>query len=244
MIYKIKSNLKKFVRMFGFEIRRYDMSAASISLDSALRSTKATVLFDIGANIGQFARQVRSNGYRGLIVSFEPLNDAWFELNEVSRKDPMWVVHERCAVGYRSSLGVLNVSRNSVSSSLMRMLDAHVKAAPESCYIREEQVSVFSLDEVGSAYLSDDSVVFIKIDAQGYEGEILQGAEGLLRRASGLICELSLLDLYAGQWSLTQIISYLNDFGFDLWALKEGFINPSNGRVMQVDGIFIKRDSI
>ena len=143
----------------------------------------------MGANIGQFGRSLRDLGYEGRIVWFEPLHAAWNQLAEARRNDSLWEVADRAAIGNEDGEPEINVSGNSVSSSVLKMLKAHVRAAPAAAYVGTEKVPVRRLDTIGTDYLHDDSTLFIKIDTQGYEAQVLKGASDLLQKAVGLHLE-------------------------------------------------------
>jgi len=81
------------------------------------------------------------------------------------------------ALGASSGSIEMNVSANSVSSSPLEMLGAHLKAAPDSRYIRKESVPLRRLDEEATPYLKGSSSSFLKIDAQGFDLEVLEGAK-------------------------------------------------------------------
>ena len=79
------------------------------------------------------------------------------------------------------------------------MLEAHRAVAPDSAYVGTEAVTILKLDSVAAAYLSGAKNVFIKIDTQGYESQVLDGAEETLKHVVGVMLELSLVQLYEGQ---------------------------------------------
>lgn len=123
------------------------------------------------------------------------------------------------------------------------MLESHSKAAPESAYISSEKVPLRRLDSIGKSYLNKDSILFIKIDTQGYEDRVLQGAPDLLERAVGLQLELSLIPLYEGQRLYKDIILQLESLGFELLGIATAFVDPISGRLLQVDATFFRKSS-
>jgi FkbM family methyltransferase len=208
---------------------------------SALRIFEIDLVFDIGANEGQFANDLRAGGYSGRIVSFEPLMSAHRRLLQQSKNDSAWDVHSRCAVGDRLGEIELNISGNSVSSSILPMLAAHSKAAPESTYQGRETAPLVSLDSVAPLYICDAHAPFLKIDTQGYEWHVLDGALATLPKMRGILMELSLVQLYEGQRLWRDCIDRLETEGFFLWSLQPVFIDPANGRTLQWDGLFFRK---
>ncbi len=122
------------------------------------------------------------------------------------------------------------------------MLESHSSAAVGSAYIDSERVPIAKLDTIASRYLNQKSKLFIKIDTQGFEWQVLDGASETLKQALGVLCELSLVPLYGGQRLWRDIVDRLETEGFMLWALQRGFTDPRTGQSLQMDGIFLRRD--
>jgi len=197
------------------------------------------LVFDVGANAGQFAQQIRMAGFAGRIVSFEPLSEAHQRLREASTQDKLWSVHDRCALGESDGSTVIHVAGNSVSSSIMAMSQTHIEAAPGSAYVGQETVPVWRLDSVANPYLASASRPFLKIDTQGFEWHVLEGARETLPGLEGVLCELSLVVLYEGQHLWREMVDRLESAGFTLWGLQPGFMDQ-HGRNLQVDAIFFR----
>lgn len=239
----MKKAVRQFAHSLGFEIKRYLPSASDeAQLSKMLQMIDVNLIFDIGANEGQFVRKVRDYGYAKRIVSFEPLSSARKRLVSYVLGDSAWDVHEQSALGDQDGLIEIHISRNSSSSSVLPMLQSHSSAAVDSVFIDSEMVPVARLDTVASRYLSDQTNLFIKIDTQGYEWQVLDGARETLQQARGVMCELSLVSLYEGQKLWRDIVDRLDREGFMLWGLHKGFVDPRTGQQLQADGIFMRRD--
>lgn len=227
--------------LFGFELRRHPhRTNPDYQLLRGLQYFKIDNILDVGANTGQFASQMRKIGFKGTIVSFEPLLTAYNELLKTAEPDPNWIIHSRSAIGdYEGEIDI-NVSENSVSSSILPILKAHTAADPASEFIKKEAVPISTLDTSGALYLQNSSSPFLKIDTQGYEWNVLDGAQETLPKLKGLHCELSLVELYEGQRLWTELMSRLQKEGFTLWNLQPGFTDPDNGRTLQMDATFFR----
>ncbi|MHB8637151.1 MAG: FkbM family methyltransferase [Fimbriimonadaceae bacterium] len=208
-----------------------------------LHSASIDVILDIGANTGSFAVSTRHSGYRGLLVSFEPLEEAHRILVKAAANDPLWLVAPRIALGREDGETVIHVSANSVSSSLLPMADAHVNAAPESKYVGDDKVLVRRLDEVAKELVPDvaSKGLMLKIDTQGYEFPVLEGSKELLEHTRVIQLELSLTELYEGQSLIWEVMDFLRKYEFELWMISEEFVNEQSGRLLQVDGLFVKK---
>ena len=93
-----------------------------------LRTHNVNLIFDVGANAGQFGVLLREIGFDGKIVSFEPLSDARESLQNISRNDPMWQIALQTAIGEENGEIEIQIAGNSQSSSVLDMLDTHVRA--------------------------------------------------------------------------------------------------------------------
>lgn len=204
-----------------------------------LRYHGVTVVLDVGANGGQYGRELRLARYRGRIVSFEPLAAPFAGLAEAARSDPKWDA-VRLALGDSDGEATINVSVNSVSSSLLPVLPASTTAAAGSAFAGVESIAVRRLDGVFDQYVLAGDVTFLKLDVQGYELHALTGAAGVIERITGIQAEMSLVPLYEGAPLFTDIVAWAEEHGFSLMGLEPGFAEPSTGRLLQVDGIFFR----
>jgi FkbM family methyltransferase len=237
----LKSLITRFVRQAGFDLRRYRPgSSEAAQLMKMLSTHRINLVFDVGANAGHFGQFLRDAGFHGHIVSFEPLSIAWKKLFEARRKDPRWEAAPRTAIGSQNGEIEINVAQNSVSSSILPMKKAHAEAAPESSYIGIERVPLRRLDSVATDYLHPHSVVFLKVDTQGYEDQVLKGAESILDRIVGIQLELSTVPLYAGQLLYDDFFALLKPLGFELWAVCPVLVDPQSGRLLQLDATFFR----
>jgi FkbM family methyltransferase len=234
----LKARARSAAHAFGFDIHKSQDRRAS-ALFSLLG---IDLLIDIGANRGQYALSRRASGYKGEILSFEPLSTAHATLLALARNDPHWTIADRVAVGDRSGEIEINLAQNSASSSVLPMLDAHLAAAPNSRYIGKETVPLRRLDDLLLPAV-DGRKIFLKLDVQGFEGFVLNGAEQILRKALALQLEMSLLPLYQGEILMPEMCHFLHEKRFALWDLEPGFRDPTTGRLLQVDAVFTRQDA-
>ena len=102
----------------------------------------------------------------------------------------------------------------------------------------EEEIAVRTLDAVFDELCPPGERVYLKIDAQGYEGHILAGARRSLATVDLVQLEMSLIPLYEGQPTLIGLLELMFGEGYELIALDPGFTDPRTGHLLQVDGIF------
>jgi FkbM family methyltransferase len=237
----IRKLIRRGMNKRGFEVvlLKYETSYP-LTIKRLLDYAEINTVIDIGANIGQFAELLRETGYTKRIISFEPLNEPHKILKLKAEKDKEWVIPERMAVGNKIGTIQVNISANSMSSSVLQMLKTHADAAPESTYIGVEECPITTLDHFFSEYKGPfDRNIFLKVDTQGYEMQVLEGAEKILERAKLVELEISFTDLYKGQVSYQDLIKFMESKGFQLWSLFPIFTNE-NARLLQADALFLK----
>ena len=154
--------------------------------------------------------------------------------------DDNWNVFEPIALGNENSESILNISKNSVSSSLLKISDEHLDNAPESRFIDKQKTKQRKLEDIFSDFQIKEKNIFLKIDTQGYEFEVLKGAENILKDLKGILVEVSLTNLYEGQKDWLEIIEFIKKKGFHLWSVDRGFSNKKNGKTLQLDLCFFK----
>jgi FkbM family methyltransferase len=195
------------------------------------------LVIDVGANQGQFGLELRRLGYRGSIVSIEPLTEPYRRLSRVASRDKRWSVI-RSAVGRRAGTATMHVAANDgASSSLLPLLDPLARAAPEARFIADEQVDVDTLDDLLQPHVPEMSTVFTKLDIQGYELQALEGGSDTLSWSSLVQLEMSLQPIYDTAPTYRELIQFMEQRGFHLVGLEPGLAAPT-GSLLQADGLF------
>ena len=207
---KIKNLINIVLKVFNLKlIKIVDQFSNSYRLVLSLKEKKIDCIFDVGANEGQFVEELRYYGYKNNIISFEPYLEAYSKLLLNSKKDEKWKVYEPIALGNKNSTNTINVSKNSVSSSILKIKKEHIDNAPDSEVINQQSIQVKKLEDVLLEFDLTDKVLFLKIDTQGYEFEVLKGAEKVLNQFQGILVEVSLIELYEGQKSWFEVVNFL-----------------------------------
>ncbi len=240
---KFRYAIKKIIGLTGYELK--NKFNDKNNLYSILKKANIETVIDVGANSGQFGKSLREQGYKNRIISFEPVESAYQQLINNSKNDSKWVVPEKCAIGAQNETLEINISKNSFSSSILPMLDLHKEKAPFSEYISKEKVPVYQLDLITQELIAKDTNFFLKIDTQGYEMEVFRGASKTIDSpyCKGILSELSLVELYSGSSLWLDIINFLEKKGYMFWSIYPGFTDLNNGRLLQADGLFIRKST-
>lgn len=238
---KVKALVRKQARRLGYDVVRFSAhNSETARIYRMLQYYGVDLILDVGANIGQYAQGLREAGFKGRIISFEPLSAAHHVLVQAGHKDPYWTVAPRAAIGNAEGTIEIHVSANSVSSSILEILDLHRRVAPQSEYVGSEHVPLVRLDTIARDYLTNAGPIFLKIDTQGYERHVLEGARGVLDRVVGVQAELSLAPLYKGQLLFDEMVAQLRQEGYRLYDLFPELTDPESGRLLQANGIFFR----
>ena len=231
------SNINRLINKTGFDVRRFPSGSYRMLL-KYLKDNSITNCFDVGANTGQYANFIRYAGFKGKIFSFEPQSKAFEQLNKKAKRNAQWQVYN-IGLGNADGKSVINISKNSVSSSILDINKSLVATAPETEYISKEEIHINRLDTFLKEINFTDRF-FLKIDAQGFESKILEGAAGCFNSISALQLELSYVSLYKGEKLFDEMKEFIESSGFYLSSLESGFTDPQSGRLLQVEVVFLR----
>jgi FkbM family methyltransferase len=201
-----------------------------------MKSYNVEVLLDVGANIGNYSHAIRGQGFGGMIYSFEPLKEPFSILNKRSSKDDNWIAYNY-ALGDYDGETQINVANDSACSSILEKTELFDELLSEKEYTGKQSIKVFKLDTIYNKIINDQTS-FLKIDAQGYEKNILEGANKSLDKIVGIQIELSLKQLYENAILYDEMIMYLKSLGYYLKLIEGGWY--SNNELTEFDGIFFK----
>lgn len=234
----LKEIVKRIINRTGYNIVRLRSACNPLARRKMLLdSYKINVVLDVGANSGQYAQELRSIKYKNRILSFEPLSSAYAQLVKNRKLDASWEIFN-LAMGDTDGKAIINIAGNSYSSSILKMLPAHVKSAPTSGYIGQEEIKIAKLDSLFDSLSLEGKNIYLKIDTQGFEKSVLKGAEKSLPLINTIQLEMSLTPLYDGEILFPEMYALLCGKGYQLVSVEPGFSDPQTGRLLQIDGIF------
>lgn len=220
--------LKRLLRRFGYDVVTYRPFL------ELLEPWGIKTVLDVGANEGQFAMELRSAGYTGNIFSFEPTKKAFECLRKNSRLDDRWQA-VNVGLGRTNERLTIAVAEDSQLTSILTPVRTHMFAG-------EETIQLQRLEDWLAGASIDLSNTCLKLDVQGYEREVLAGAEDLLPMFGAIIVELAVSQSYEGQPYAEEIMAQLRSNGFDLWTTRRGTWTPHGLREIEFDGLFKRRD--
>lgn len=235
---------RTMIRRTGYDITRASGSFPG-HLQRLFHELQIDLVVDVGANRGQYGRFLRTAvGYRGAILSYEPVASAFDALAAVAAADGRWVA-ERMAIGATDGSLAINVAAaDDLSSFLLPSQLGRAFLGEALGGTRQESVRVTRLEAVLGAYDPEGtSRVFVKVDTQGYEAEVLGGLGDRATAVAAIQLELPTISLYEGMMDYAQLLTITNDMGFVVTGLFP--ITPVNSfAAVDLDCVTVRRDLI
>lgn len=208
----------------------------SLELLELLSSRPPAVIYDIGANAGTWTCLAKSLYPSATVVGVEPLKQHHEAFRHWTSKWPGQVQIFECALGAAPGRAMMQVMDFSDASSLLPITQAGIREF-QIAPAKQIEVEVYRLDDLISEHRLP-APDLLKLDVQGFELEVLRGAEHTLTTARAIICEVSFESFYAGQALASDVLEFLNRRGFRLHAL--GINTPLGKRLVQTDALFVR----
>jgi FkbM family methyltransferase len=233
--------LRRRLRDRGWELRRTDPDRSlGEHLWHLFPYLGINCVLDVGAGSGEYGSFLRQNGYTGQIVSFEPVESSFRVLAKRCEGDPAWRAFQY-ALGAECHTGRINVTRNPTYSSFLQPSKHSLATFAGSAIERTESVEVRRLDDVLDDVIDRavDPRLFVKLGPQGWDLEVLQGAERRLSEIRALHAQLSFHPMYDGGVAFPAAVSSLARAGF---AVSGVFDRPHHHgfRLADVDCVMIR----
>ena len=213
-------------------------SFAAYHLMKGLKAQECVPLtvIDVGANEGQFTRAILQTFSGARVFAFEPLPMAAQAFERHFGGDSR-VQLQCCACGVLPGKSEININAFSQSSSLLSLGEPHRSAFPSANEIGKATIDVVRLDD---ALRGSDFAVpaLLKVDVQGYEMHVLQGAEETLGRVQHVLIETCFVPMYEGEPTFEKVMGFLGDAGFRFVGPLSLLWDDAKGIAMQMDALF------
>jgi FkbM family methyltransferase len=208
------------------------LSVASLRLVRGLADAGVApdLVIDVGANKGQFAASALFGWPRAQVVSFEPIAALAEQVAAISSGGRL-TVHQM-ALGRESGTVELHVHAYSPSSSALRSLDAGAEVTTQTVPLRRLADEV--AEPVGRA-----ERVLLKLDVQGLELAVLDGAAELLGQVEWILVEQAFVAAYDDQPLFDEVHAYLGAAGFSLDRPLD--VRREGGRIVEADSLYVRQ---
>jgi FkbM family methyltransferase len=234
---------KKIAAFFGYEFTRLSHNLynnQNTHIFELIKRHNIDLVLDVGANIGQFSLDLRKEGYKGKIVSYEPIKECYEHL--ISIADKNWHI-ENYALGDRESTQEINISNKSVFSSILETSDYGKEKFSKSISVVEKQkIQIFKLDDVLKNSISniEDKNIFLKLDTQGYDLKVIDGSTNTLRFVSALQTEVSCKPVYKDTPSHHETLKRLSELGFNITGIYPLSHDDQSMELLEFDCVLTK----
>jgi FkbM family methyltransferase len=223
----------RFLRGFLNRFQKFNQDPFD-SIIANISKRNISHVLDVGANVGQFGVDLYNAGFEGILISYEPASRAFKKLNDLTLRYDKWTAIN-LGMGDATELAILNISANAgLSSSILEIGKVHLENFPKSKTISQEEVRMSTVDRQIEILALDPAKIMLKIDVQGYEGQVLRGASTFLSRIPLCYLEVSLTPLYVGESDLLALINFLADAGHEIIDINRGVV-AKDGTLLQVD---------
>lgn len=237
----MRQTVDKLLKSIGLVIRRNNIySRADWRLKRFLLHHNVDMVLDIGASRGHYSMALIDVGYKGSIISFEALPHIHAELsrNATSHRE-QWTVAPCCALSHSNEAIQFYVTTQYASSSMLQPAralydNAHISVS------KTIQVPSRRLDHLARELNIHSSRIFMKIDVQGAEQSVIEGAAELMPNVKGLALEMSLVRLYDGQPLAHELNALMEAKGFSLWDCEPVLRDAHTGQMLQYDGVYFR----
>lgn len=214
---------KALARLAGWELLHLnkDQPTLGAHLKRLLPLLEIDCVLDVGANDGQYAAMLRKVGYRGRIVSFEPVAKTYTKLAQQAAKDRDWKVFH-CALAAKAGRRKIHVTRSTVFASFLDPSDYSKEKYPNDMPVeRTEEVRLRTLDEVLQEATEGlkSPKLFLKMDTQGYDLKVFAGAKKSLPKILALQTEISIQAIYKGMPNYLESLDKYTKAGFVISGL-------------------------
>jgi FkbM family methyltransferase len=223
------------LRRTGIDIVRYREKINPLAF---LRHYSIKTVIDVGANVGQFAAEIRAALPEAFIYSFEPMKECYEKLQSSRRHDPKFKAFN-VALGETAGQSVIHKNSYAPSSSMLSNSKLLEQAFPFTAESTDEKIEVKTLDSVLSAGSLQKNIL-LKLDVQGYEEKVLRGDLKLLEQTSIVLAETSFYTLYEGQPLFEDMYTFLHDRGFEYHGSLQNKRHPKTGEILFEDSIFMR----
>lgn len=226
---------RKLLSKVGVDVQNYFKSPSYTYL--GLKDEPIDAVIDIGANAGQFAKRIIKVFPDASIYCFEPLPEPFEKLDS-------WAAGKKVktfnmALGNKKDKMEMNLhTDHSLSSSLLETTETTSELYPVTSNQQKIEIEVERLDDIAETTdLYRFKNILVKMDVQGFENRVIEGARKFLPRSSAVILEVSLDNLYDQQADFRELTGMLYDLGFS-YAGNLSQVFGQDGHCIYLDAVF------
>ena len=242
----IKKSVQKILGSLGYEIQKKGFSNNFEVLAKLINKTENINIFDVGANEGRWIDSVNEFFKKPNIHAFEP-SEKEFQILKKKYSEETNIVLNNFALGEMEDEQYFNINYKGGLNSFydvnqntnwFRRQQNNKKVFNENFTLKKQKVSINTIDN----YLISKNIEFIdivKIDTQGYEPKVLEGALNALKskKIQTILAEIIISDIYKSNVSFFELEKNLINNGYKLISLDDHG-NLFNKAIFQLNAIY------
>lgn len=236
----MKEILRRLARLAGFEVFAYNHRRIhELRKAMLMRDLGVSLVLDVGANTGQYGQGLRELGYKGRIVSFEPIPAVFEVLQKTASTDGNWETMN-LALGDEEADRIIHVAEFSQVSSLLPATGASITGGWKKTKV--QAVSVRRIDALLPQIRRAGDTIYLKLDTQGFEQAALDGSGAMIFDFAAIELEASTIELYEGETLLPGLMHWLACRGFSVFSIGTLAVDHMTGRVLQFE-LLVKNEN-
>jgi FkbM family methyltransferase len=246
MINTTSKFLRSILNRFGYEISKGDyleLKAFEWHLRNLFTSLNIDCVLDVGANTGGYRNFLRNRvGFEGTIISFEPVKKNVEQLINLAKTDSNWIIYD-FALGSEDTENEINIMKSDQMCSFLSPNSAIINELRENNTIMDKElVSIRKLDSIMPILKEQHKLhnIYLKIDTQGFDLEVIKGAEKTLPLVCALQTEVSIIPIYENMPPFFEIHKFLAERNFDITGLFP-VSRDSHQRVIEFDCVMLNK---
>ena len=200
---------------------------------------KINVILDVGGHNGGYGLEMNLYGYKNKIISFEPAREPFQELQKRAKKNPLWKCYNY-ALGNEEKEKSIKILKNTTASSFLEPTELFSEIAGRFAnVIKEEIVIVKRLDQLIPVFCTPSDSILLKIDTQGFEKQVLEGADRHLKDIQLIQLEVSFNQLYRNEPLIDEMLVYMSQKGFIPICIEPHPFDKTTFHQIQADILFV-----
>jgi FkbM family methyltransferase len=216
----------------------FSMASFQMISRAKLSGVDPQTIIDIGANKGQFSATAQRLFTNPTIFAVEPNPDIYDTLKRNLESDSNSKTNIiSCAVSSEDGVVKFHINKDSQVSSLFDIGPDRKRFYPDSIVIKETLIPAYTLDTLFSTRELTEPIL-LKIDVQGAEHLVIEGAVKILRKVKWIILELSFNKLYEGEKNFLYFIDYMRQRGYEFIRPLNVHYSPATKEIIEMDALF------
>jgi FkbM family methyltransferase len=210
-------------------------------LRKVLQEQQINCVIDVGANVGRYGQMIRDLGYNGRLISIEPSPDNYTALANLAANDPEWLTFN-FALGETCTERTLNLFAAGDLNSFLAPASTMSENIINSQITGSTTVTIQTLDSVLAELTAGiaNPRIFLKLDTQGYDLKVIEGAQQALSSIGALQSELSSIHIYDGMPDYLEALAHYRKLGFQPTAIFPVEFERITGHVLEFDVVLTR----